>query len=374
MAIRARPQYLGGHACEGPPRHPMENARMSGSSYRPVILAGLALIAVSACRDATLFEPVLPEPTPEPGHVLCRVTVRTATVECDLPAVKDRASAGAAVSADRIMGGQDLYVKLSSDNVSYDGGTQIFQADVYIQNLTQHLLGTTDGSTVAGHGARIFFEAEPVVTSGAGSVSVHNPDGYDTFTGVGQPFFGYSQILMPNQISEHRTWQFDVPATVNSFVFTVFVSAPMVEEGSPLLDRLWAGEVDAAWELDGNWAGGAAPDSASAVMIPSDSLIAGPGRPVLAGDAAVRHLRVGTGSTLDLQGYTLSVWGNVDATGPIVGGMVHMGGANGLLNGTVPSLRVTSSVRLQRAVKTTGAVSISDGSLTVMHPLSISVP
>ena len=126
-------------------------------------------------------------------------------------------------STDLIFGGQGMYVQLRSSNVSYNASTQIFRADVTVQNLTALNLGTPDGSTVTG--VKVFFYSGPTVTSGSGTVTVANPDGTGTFTGTNQPYFLYNEILPTGQVSSGKTWQWSVPSTVGFFTFQVLVDA-----------------------------------------------------------------------------------------------------------------------------------------------------
>src|SRR2546427_2853978 len=126
-------------------------------------------------------------------------------------------------STDLIFGGQGMYVQLRSSNVSYNASTQIFRADVTVQNLTALNLGTPDGSTVTG--VKVFFYSGPTVTSGSGTVTVANPDGTGTFTGTNQPYFLYNEILPTGQVSSGRTWQWSVPSTATFFTFQVLVDA-----------------------------------------------------------------------------------------------------------------------------------------------------
>lgn len=132
-----------------------------------------------------------------------------------------------------IVGGQGSFVFLEADpaGVSYDPVTQIFEADVTVQNLIGQALGTPDGATVTG--VRVFFHSGPNVTSSTGgSVAVANPDGFGNFTGTNQPYFEYDQVLAASspppptlgQRSQARTWQFDASPNI-TFSFTVFVQA-----------------------------------------------------------------------------------------------------------------------------------------------------
>jgi hypothetical protein len=119
-----------------------------------------------------------------------------------------------------IVGGQGVYVQLASQNVSYDPATQVFQADVTVQNLIGQPLGTPDGSTITG--VRVFFHTGPTVTGGAGTVTVSNADGTDSFTGSNQPFHEYLEILEPSAVSTGKTWKWQASPDI-TFQFEVYV-------------------------------------------------------------------------------------------------------------------------------------------------------
>jgi hypothetical protein len=138
---------------------------------------------------------------------------------------------------------------------------------------------------------------------------------------------------------------------------------------------VWKGTASSSFEDGANWAKGVAPDSASVVAIPADSLLASHTQPTLGADARLTHLRVGYGSSLGLNGFTLTAWGNVDAVGAMTDGTLWLRGSDALLGGTVDALRVTGSAKLQRSTAATGAVSVSEGTLTVTdRVLSVHVP
>lgn len=328
----------------------------------------MLLLAAAACTDS----PVAPVPPPDAppsarAALECTVQVQSGTFSCE------PAGAAGGPAANRIMGGQERYVRLAGSGAAFDVGTQRFSLNVTVQNLLRQAIGTPNGVDVAG--VRVFFDGNVVVTGGTGSVEVANPDGRAFFMAADQPYFLYDQILQPYEISAARQWLFQVSGPVSSFRFQVYLSTPMPDEAGPMLDEVWNGSVSSAWGTGGNWVSGTVPDSASTVQVPPDSLLAGAPGAVLGSDAQITHLRVGFASTVDLAGYALTAWGNVDATGAVQHGTLRMGGAGTLLNGTVPSLRVTGSVKLQGATRATGAVSIQDGSLNVAdRPLSIQVP
>jgi hypothetical protein len=265
-----------------------------------------------------------------------------------------------------------VYVKLSSSGTTYDSGTNILSSNVVVQNLADRAMGTPDGSTVSG--VSVFFNSGPTVTSGTGSVSLANADGMATFLSSNQQYFKYSEILTPYQISQAKTWQFNVDATVVSFAFTVYVSTPLPNENDPLVDKVWTGAVDSLWSTAGNWQGGVVPDSSSVVAVPPDSLLTSHRAPKLTANADVAYLRVGYGNTMDLGGFTLRVRGNADAVGTIANGTVWESGTGALMRGTFNAVQVTGSASLQGSMKTTGAVSVT-GSLAVKNQaLSIQIP
>ncbi len=325
---------------------------------------GAALVLLAACSDRTLTLPADPGPQAEAMRVAeCRVSVAEQTMVCTAPA-----AAGTGARAEKLLGRQEVYVRLASSGTTYDSGTEILSSNVTLQNLLRKTMGTVDST------ARVFFAQEPTVTSGTGEVTLANPDGFDAFTASHQPYYSYAEILAPYQISGARQWQFNVPSTVGSFVFGVYVAAPLDDYSGPLLDHVWTGAVDSLWSTGGNWNTGVAPDSGSTVSIPADSLLPSHRMPVLDGAAAVTDLRVGYASTLRLKGFTLTAWGNVDAVGTVSGGTLWLRGTGSVLDGGVSAMVVGGSSSLQGATVASGAVSVT-GSLAVKdQALSIQIP
>ena len=341
---------------------PVSSRRRGGRLPRAAWAA--ALLAAAACSDRNVL---LPSQAPLPQSLpaaVCTVDVRAKRVACS------DASATGAARGDRLVGGQEKFVRLTSSNVAYDNQDFVFTFDETLQNLLKQSMGTTDGSTVTP--IKVFFSQQPTVTSGTGDVSILNADGVGMFTASNQPYYQYSEILTPYQISAAKTWEFSVDATVNTFTFTVFVSAPLADESTSLLDRVWTGASSAVWSLGANWAGAVAPDSAATAAIPADSLLSpGHALPVLDGNAALTNLRVGYGSTLALSGYTLTAWGNVDAPGSVTGlGTLKVAGGSAIVGGTFSTLAVTGTARFQR-VTTAKSLVVRDGHVNVTMPLVI---
>ncbi len=198
--------------------------RWPSSVRRRRVTLALALLVVGSCTDERLptgpNEAPVDEVPPLPQVIACVGDVAAGTVSCRPP--QEEPAPGLSLL---ILGGQGTFVQLTSENVSYEGGSQIFQADVTVQNLIAQALGTTDGSTVHADGVRVFFHDGPSVTAGTGTVTVANADGTGTFTGTNQPFFQYDELLATGGTSAAKTWQWSLPPTVTTFAFQVYVWA-----------------------------------------------------------------------------------------------------------------------------------------------------
>jgi hypothetical protein len=224
------------------PLYPLvRRARLAGPA--------VALLLAAACGDAA--GPVGPPvAAPVPGDALqvvsCHADVRAGTVLCR---PYEGEPAGGASTA-RILGGQGVNVRVASSNVHYDSVTQVFGMDVTVQNLLAQRLGTADGASVTG--VTVFFHSEPGVVGGAGgAVSVRNADGEGFFTGGGQSYFHYPEVLPLNAVSAVRRWEFDCPPAVEGFTFLVYVRAELLPV--VVFDRAVDGNRD-VWRvaLDGS--------------------------------------------------------------------------------------------------------------------------
>jgi hypothetical protein len=197
---------------------------------RYAAIAGVALLA-AACTDRG-GTPVGPGgeapkggPSPDPINLQalrCTGSLKAETLSCE-PATPDPGTA----AADLIVGNQNVYVKFSTSNVNYDAGLGRLTFDATLRNLIPQPLGTTDGVTLDPAGVRVFFHAGPSVTGGTGSITVPTPDGTGTFTAAGQPYYQYNAVLDQFELSPVRQWRLDLPATVTSFSFLLYVSAPV---------------------------------------------------------------------------------------------------------------------------------------------------
>lgn len=220
------------------------------------LAAPVALAATAACADTMgVSAPPVDTPAAAMGVVECTVRPAASTVRCGDPALRLGAS------ADLIVGGQGTNVQLRSTNVAYDSLTEIFAADLTLQNLLGQPVGTEDGTTV--EGVRIFFHLLPVVTSGAGIAELRNPDGVEAFTAGAQPYFLYPEILAPYERTAPKRWEWTVSKSVTEFTFQVYVSAKVPNQGGVLRWTRERGEVvtrdlHAVWGTGPNdiWAAG----------------------------------------------------------------------------------------------------------------------
>src|SRR5690606_2929529 len=214
-------------------------------------VAAMAL-AFIACERSPIAPPAgdAPPPVGMSGQEL-----RWAVVECTgslleaaLRCAPPRPTDGAALSLapgngpdQLIVGGRGQSGLLESSNVAYDVGTEEFTFDVTLQNLLPQPLGTLDGTTLHPDGVRVFFHQSPVATAGSGAITVA-ADGVGVFTGADQPYYEFDEILGTDMTSAPRQWTLNVPATVESFSFLVYVVAEVpfpdgfVELGA---DSLW---------------------------------------------------------------------------------------------------------------------------------------
>ncbi|HEX2076506.1 MAG TPA: hypothetical protein VHG08_02320 [Longimicrobium sp.] len=306
------------------------------------------LLLACACTDT----PIAPRlaPTFESLPVMeCRVDVLQESVTCTDPAPATGAALG------DLVGGQDRYLKLANSGNSYDAGADIFSMNVTVQNLLGTAFGTEDGSTVTG--IYVFFYEEPTAP-----VTVANEDGTGIFFSGNAEYFLYNEILEPYEISASKQWRFNVPDGVTSFSFAVYADGN--RQGSPATyqDAVWKGTVSTDWFTAGNWSNSAVPAASSVVNVPSAAILGSAFKPALTANASAMDLRVGTGDTLTLGGFTVSAGGNVDASGLITGGTLSMSGASAVLNGSVATLTVTGNVTLQGSTSATGPVTVTNNS------------
>ncbi len=243
---------------------PLDNLPIHRVSERHGALCALAAIGIpiavflAGCADVM---PVSPKAAPPHSAYLaasiqCNYTAGSATLPCvtaaqsqsrtlagalaavhaaranmsmtNTPAVGSMQSQGTTrrngvVSQGVYLGQQGYNVNFATSNVTYAGG--IFSFDATVQDLTTEPLGTADGRTPAPDSIKIFFYELPVVTAGAGTITVTNAPDTGTFTGPNQPYFEYPGLLPSNATSIPRLWNFNVSAGVQGFAFEVDITA-----------------------------------------------------------------------------------------------------------------------------------------------------
>jgi hypothetical protein len=148
----------------------------------------------------------------------CKANLKSEKVECG------GAAAGDGRSDAIIYAGQNVYVKLTSSNVGYDGGAQEFTFDVTVRNLIPQPIGTVDGTTLDPYGVKVFFINEPVATTGTGTITVI-ADGSATFLTTAKPYYQYDVVLDQYEVSAAKQWTFGIPSTVETFEFSVAISS-----------------------------------------------------------------------------------------------------------------------------------------------------
>jgi PKD repeat protein len=76
----------------------------------------------------------------------------------------------------------------------------------------------------------------------------------------------------------------------------------------------WTGTTSTAWNVAGNWSPAAIPAAGDAVVIPNVA-----NDPVLAANTSVSHITIESGAVLSLNGFALTVTGNLSGTGVLKG-------------------------------------------------------
>jgi hypothetical protein len=226
-----------------------------------------ALFALSACVERAVTAPeaqLNADPDQASGKILsdmrCTVSANTPMTCVDAKTVAAAALTPGGASTSRlpgepggtdhvIIGGQNLYLTLTASNTDWQAAQ--VTTDVTIQNLLNEAIGTPDGITPDPQGIQVFFHELPTVTSGTGTVSVDNSDGFGFFTAANQPYFAYPEILDKDEVSSAKTWRFVKDAGVNSFSFKVYVETDV----QPLLviNEVMANPAGTTADQFGDW-------------------------------------------------------------------------------------------------------------------------
>ncbi|HEX8361212.1 MAG TPA: dockerin type I domain-containing protein [Longimicrobium sp.] len=418
--------------------------------------------AFAAGRDLTRFGVGKPVPGGEAGGSLtlayeCTVDVEAGTQSCQTP----RPSGAAA----DVLLGKPYIAYVTTGAATSRGNTadeDTTSMNVALTNQIEQPIGTTDGTTAAASGNRIYFADGPritAVTSGtlaSATVRLEGTDGTADFSAPGgtplrksKPYFQYDGVLAKGATSSPKPWRFVYSPNTKTFTYAVHVSAPVQyeygwatvsesaqvlraeEEGTPLtatvrdftgvlvsdgvtwsssdstvatvdantgvvtavargvatitatssaraqrtgsmtvaVGALWTGTSSADWNQADNWLLGVVADSTRDAIIPATA----PRMPSLTSAGYVLNLDIASGVTVNLNGFTMEMHGALHGAGSVAGGTLWQRG--GVVQGTLPSLLITSGVSVQAATRTTGAVNVRDGSLAISGaPLSIAIP
>jgi len=177
-------------------------------------LAGSILMLAAGCDDARIALSTGPNPAAVQA-VSCIARISSPSVTCG-------GAPGMGATRDLILGGQNVYVRLTSSNVWAENGT--LQFDLTVQNLLPQSLGTAGGGELDPAGVRVFFQDAPSA-SPSGHAEVANPDGIGAFSASGQPYFQYAQVLPPGATSRPKTWQIAFSPGVEHISFSLYVAA-----------------------------------------------------------------------------------------------------------------------------------------------------
>jgi alpha-tubulin suppressor-like RCC1 family protein len=133
------------------------------------------------------------------------------------------------------------------------------------------------------------------------------------------------------------------PATPGGFLQTVNGAAVNWPAGGPVI--IWNGSADTDWFNPANWNGGVVPTSLDNVLIPSGA----PNYPDV-GNITVNDLTIQSGASLTSSDHTLTVNGNLDVAGSLVGccdirmtgsGVTARGAMDGYSLGVEPGAQVS---------------------------------
>ncbi|MDQ2766556.1 MAG: hypothetical protein M3Y30_05310 [Gemmatimonadota bacterium] len=222
-------------------------------SLRTAMVTAL-VVAAGACSDQSITSSVKPvaPPTPTPNYTagMLRGTVRedgTVVLESLDPSIQ----VGDSNTSGAIYGNQNVTAKVTASNFSLTtaAGVKTWKFTLAVHNLLNYPVGSIDGSATPYDtvGVYVFFPTTPSVVSPANSgstVNVLNTQGTASFSGINQKYYWYHDRLSAkgqagDSTTNNPTWTFTAPSTVNSFRFTVLLSAPW-PRGMQAQDTSWA--------------------------------------------------------------------------------------------------------------------------------------
>jgi hypothetical protein len=346
----------------------MTTSFVSRSAQRAGIL--FSLLALAACNERGA--PLAPETTPEQpalevAQIKCTASVKSLSVSCGHP---DLGGARGLV-----VGGQNVYVKLTSSNLAYDSGTGVFAFDVTVQNLIPQAMATTDGATGTANGVRVFFMQQPVVTAGSGSIAISNPDGTEAYTSGSDPYYQYAGtdlgadgILATSETSGAKNWILDVPSTVETFSFFLMVATDVQfpdgwVEVSPAADTMVAGATQGLTAVVKSAVGNTLSETvswgtsdAAIATVDAGGTVTGvaPGAATITATAGSRTGEASLAICPDL-----AVGGVYTAVMPGAASLCFAGGASGNAEYTYSPINFSSSTALSLTLTGAGIVPVS---------------
>ena len=152
-------------------------------------------------------------------------------------------------------------------------------------------------------------------------------------------------------------------ATVNLINETV--DATNQNQGEFILDNnqfIWTGTTNTDWATASNWNINSVPFSGASVKIPNVT-----NQPVLDGNRAVGRLSIDVSSSVDLNGFNLSVSKDLTANGAII-----CNGGTLIMNGTKTQLINTSTLAIQNiTINNTLGVALNSGNLDLTGTMTL---
>jgi hypothetical protein len=219
--------------------------------------------------------------------------------------------------------------------------------------------------------ANVTFQNMPTTSA---QLTVTNP-------GAGGPF-GFTNVTF----STVPTTGFYLVATdpdgATNGVLTVNMLAPSPASGGAFVQQnnavvnwpagsgiIWNGSADTSWINPLNWTPSQVPGAGDTVTFPAST----PNPAHAAGNRSVKSITVNSGALIFLDGFTLTVGGDVQATSQIQNGALVMTGP-GTLSGSVPALTVNGAITAGGVIIVTGSLTISGAgaNLTLAgHPVTV---
>lgn len=232
----------------------MSLSSLNRPSLRTALVTAVVMVA-GACSDQQITSsaaPVAPvTPVANTTAGMLRGTVRedgTIVLESLDPSIQ----VGDSNTSGAIYGNQNVTAKVTASNFSLvnSGGTKTWKFTLAVHNLLNFPVGSIDGATPTPFdtvGVFVFFPTSPSVVSPANSgatVKVLNTQGTASFSRINQQYYWYHDRLSAKGLAgdstkNNPTWTFTAPSSVNSFRFTVLLSAPW-PRGMQSQDTSWA--------------------------------------------------------------------------------------------------------------------------------------